>query len=57
MKVLSHDVRENRAMQCCKVLLKRLLSITILSFLADLKITGFSRISESIYETPRPDSH
>jgi hypothetical protein len=57
MKVLSHDVRENRAMQCCKVLLKRLLSITILSFHADLKITGFSRISESIYETPRPDSH
>jgi hypothetical protein len=57
MKVLSHDVRLNRAMQCCKVLLKRLLSITILSFHADLKITGFSRISESIYETPRPDSH
>jgi hypothetical protein len=57
MKVLSHDVRENRAMQCCKVLLKRLLSITILSFFDELKITGFSRIFESIYETPRPDCH
>ena len=45
------------ALRESKGLSKRLLSITILSFHVELKITGFTRIFESFYESPRLDCH